>query len=83
MSDSRELLRSYAIERSEQAFAEFVQRHLNLVYFTALRRTSGAQEAEEVSQEVFSAVARQAEALGYRRVMLLDGGYPAWQGSAP
>ena len=28
-------------------------------------------------------VARQAEALGYRRVMLLDGGYPAWQGSAP
>lgn len=63
MSDSRELLRSYAIERSEQAFAEFVQRHLNLVYFTALRRTSGAQEAEEVSQEVFSAVARQAEAL--------------------
>lgn len=63
MSEPGELLRSYGSERSERAFTEFVQRHLNLVYFTALRRTGDDRVAEEVAQEVFTAVARQATTL--------------------
>src|SRR3954453_17989369 len=59
----RELLRSYLEARSESAFATLVQRHLNLVYFAALRRTENPALAEEVAQEVFSAVAQKAAAL--------------------
>jgi len=63
MSEPGDLLRSYVSERSERAFTEFVQGHLNLVYFTALRRTGDGRTAEEVTQTVFTAVARQAETL--------------------
>jgi rhodanese-related sulfurtransferase len=33
----------------------------------------------ETDSRLSYAVARQAAALGYRRIMLLEGGYPAWQ----
>jgi RNA polymerase sigma factor (sigma-70 family) len=64
MHDDATLLRRYAEERSEEAFAELVRRHLNLVYFAALRRTGGdAPTAEDVAQQVFTALARDATAL--------------------
>jgi RNA polymerase sigma factor (sigma-70 family) len=64
MIDDAELLRRYAAERSEPAFAEFVQRHLGLVYAAALRRTNGDQQsAAEVAQRVFTNVARRAAML--------------------
>lgn len=63
ISDS-ELLRRYVEEKSEVAFAELVQRHLDLVYSAALRRLGGdAHAAGDAAQQVFIALARQAAAL--------------------
>jgi len=64
MNDDAELLRRYAASRSEEAFAAVVQRHIGLVYQSALRRCHGdAHCAEDVTQQVFTAVARDAAAL--------------------
>ena len=44
-----ELLRRYDSDRSEAAFGELVQRHINLVYSAALRQVNGdTQLAEDV-----------------------------------
>jgi RNA polymerase sigma factor (sigma-70 family) len=64
MTDDAKLLRRYADLRTEAAFAEFVSRHLGLVYFAALRRTGGnAALAEDVAQAVFTEAARHARTL--------------------
>jgi len=61
MIEDAELLRSYAENRSEAAFAELVQRHVNLVYGAALRRVGGDTHlADEVTQTVFTTLARKA-----------------------
>jgi uncharacterized protein (TIGR03435 family) len=57
-----ELLRDYR-QGSEQAFAELIQRHINLVYSTALRHVGIAAHAEEIAQAVFVILARKAAAL--------------------
>lgn len=64
MNTDAELLGRYAESRSEAAFAEFVRRHLNLVYFAALRRTGGAPLAEDIVQRVFTEAARDAALSG-------------------
>lgn len=67
MTDDAQLLRRYAQDQSEDAFAELVRRHLGWVYRTALRRTGGRSDlAHEVSQYVFLALAKQAAALAER-----------------
>ena len=70
MTRDAALLRRYADSRSEIAFAELVQRHLNLVYCAALRQVGGdAQLAQDVAQTVFTDVARKAAALSRRPVL--------------
>lgn len=70
MDDDAELLRRYAVERSEEAFAELVRRHVDLVYSAALRRLHGdAHAAADVTQEVFIALARQAGKLAQYRAL--------------
>jgi RNA polymerase sigma factor (sigma-70 family) len=64
MTDDSTLLRRFAADRSEEAFAEVVRRNLNLVYSTALRKTGDAHLAEDVSQKVFALLARKAGVLG-------------------
>ena len=60
LTDS-ELLRRYAEEGSEPAFAALVERHINVVYRTALRRVGGdAHAADDVTQRVFTDLARKA-----------------------
>ena len=54
------LLREFARERRQPAFATLARRHLDLVYATALRKVSDAGGAEEIAQNVFSALARKA-----------------------
>ena len=63
MSD-QQLLREYVDGGSERAFQSLVQRHVDLVYSTALRRLGEAGLAEEVTQNVFVALARKAPFLG-------------------
>ncbi len=58
--NDRELLREYLDGGSERAFQSLVQRHVDLVYSTALRRLGDAGLAEEVTQNVFVALARKA-----------------------
>jgi len=59
----QDLLRAYATTQSEAAFAELVRRYLDLVYSVALRMTRDHHHAEDVSQCVFQALARQAGSL--------------------
>ena len=67
MIDDPQLLRRYAHDQSEEAFAELVRRHLGWIYRTALRRTGGRQDlAQDVAQYVFIALARQASSLANR-----------------
>ncbi len=63
MSDDRELLREYASNGSERAFAELVTRHLDLVYSAAVRRLGDAHLAQDIAQIVFTDLARKAPSL--------------------
>lgn len=64
MLDDLQLLRRYASDGSEAAFRELVERHVNLVYSTALRRVGNdAHLAQDVSQLVFTDFARKAPML--------------------
>src|ERR1700712_4151853 len=68
MQTDQELLQCYVQQRSEKAFTELVQRHVDLVYGAALRQLCGnASLAEDVTQSVFTTLAAQASALAQRR----------------
>lgn len=70
MPTDAELLHRYAGQKDERAFAEFVQRHLGLVYATALRTTGGRRHvAEEIVQKVFTDVARKSAGLCHHPVL--------------
>jgi len=55
-----ELLRDFARGREQSAFATLIQRHLDLVFSTAVRKVDDPAAAEEVAQNVFMALARKA-----------------------
>jgi RNA polymerase sigma factor (sigma-70 family) len=59
-----ELLRRYARNSDDAAFAAVVQRYVDLVYSAALRQLAGDRpQAEDVTQAVFTELARQAARL--------------------
>jgi RNA polymerase sigma factor (sigma-70 family) len=55
----RELLREYADDGSESAFSALAERHLDLVFATALRGVHDQGAAQEIAQNVFIALARK------------------------
>ena len=63
MTSDWDLLGQYARDNSQDAFAEIVRRHLDLVYSAALRQVRSPQLAEEIAQSVFADLARNAGSL--------------------
>jgi RNA polymerase sigma factor (sigma-70 family) len=55
-----ELLKRYLRDGAQDAFATLVKRHLAMVYGVALRRLHDPTPAQEVTQNVFITLARQA-----------------------
>jgi RNA polymerase sigma factor (sigma-70 family) len=64
-----ELLADFARTGAEAPFAALVQRHINLVYSTAMRFTRDAHLAEEVTQAVFILFARKAGGISAKVVL--------------
>lgn len=58
-----QLLRAYAEHRSEPAFAELVRRHVDFVYSAALRMVCDSHLAQDVTQGVFVALAKNVAQL--------------------
>ena len=67
-----ELVREFARDQSEAAFAELVRRHIALVYSVARRCTGHDGDAQDVTQAVFIVLARKAGSLGSNTVL------PGW-----
>ncbi len=64
-----ELLNEYAASRSEQAFGTLVERYANLVFSAALRQVRNPHDAEEISQAVFTILARKAGTLHEQTIL--------------
>src|SRR5688572_23533441 len=68
-TDDSVLLRQYAENQSDEAFAALVTRHINLVYSVAVRCVGDAHQAEEVAQAVFILLAKKAAQLRHDKAL--------------
>jgi RNA polymerase sigma factor (sigma-70 family) len=67
-----DLVERFRRTESDEAFAQIVDRYLDLVYSVALRHTANPHHAEEITQAVFIVLARRASSLNRRTVL------PGW-----
>jgi RNA polymerase sigma factor (sigma-70 family) len=67
--DDHDLLRQFAEQNSEPAFAALVARHVDKVYSAALRHTRNVHAAEEITQAVFVILAKKSGRLGTKVIL--------------
>lgn len=67
--DDLALLREYAAQSSESAFAELVSRRVDFVYSAALRQTRDPHLAEEITQAVFILLAQKAGKISDKTIL--------------
>ena len=67
--EDHELLCEYVERRSDQAFAALVERHIDLVYSTALRSVQDTHLARDIVQKVFILLARKPGSIRNARVL--------------
>ena len=67
--DDTALLRLYVDHQSDEAFAELVKRHLNLVYSVAFRQLGDPHHAEEVAQAVFIILSKKVAQLRHEKAL--------------
>jgi RNA polymerase sigma factor (sigma-70 family) len=67
--DDMALLREYASQRSDDAFAELVSRRIHFVYSAALRQVGDPYLAEEVTQAVFIILAQKAGKISDKTIL--------------
>ncbi|MGC9943082.1 MAG: sigma factor [Verrucomicrobiota bacterium] len=60
------------MENSHPVFAALVERHINLVYFAALRKTGNVHAVEEITQAVFIILAQKAGCISDKAIL------PGW-----
>src|SRR3954468_9500758 len=70
--EDMQLVQEFATRQSESAFAEIVSRYTGLVYSAALRQVQSPQLAEEVTQVVFTILARKPSSLNSKTI------HPSW-----
>ena len=63
MGDEAQNLKEYAEKRCEKAFEAVVRQHAGMVFGTAYRLSGNRETAEEISQNVFTILARKASRL--------------------
>jgi uncharacterized protein (TIGR03435 family) len=68
-TDDSALLRQYVENSSDEAFAEIVSQHINLVYSVALRQVGNPHQAEEITQSVFIILAKKAAQLRHDKAL--------------
>ena len=67
--DDNALLRRFVENQSDEAFAELVERYVNLVYSVAMRQAGDPHQAEEITQAVFIILAKKARELRHEKAL--------------
>src|SRR5678815_1043093 len=68
-SDDSVLLRQFAENHSDEAFAALVRRHIDLTYSVAVRCVGDPHLAEEVAQAVFITLSHKAAQLRHEQAL--------------
>src|SRR4051794_10927467 len=71
-NDDMELVREYATRQSDEAFEALVSRHVGLVHSAALRQVRDQHLAQDITQTVFTILARKAGSLNRKTIL------PGW-----